>query len=71
MTPDAARAWDVIAWWHRVRPERQIDFFAVSGPLGPAAVTATKRSTFVPEHVKEARRLLGFPPVHRAQGERP
>ena len=70
-TPELDDAWRTVAWWHRNRPETEIGYAIVDGPVGPALIQLGRPSRFVPEHVKEARRLLGFPRIHRDQGERP
>jgi hypothetical protein len=70
-TPELDEAWRTVAWWHRTRPPIEIDYTAAHGPIGWGLVTIGRPSRFVPEHVKEARRLLGFPRINRTEGERP
>lgn len=70
-TPEADAAWKVIGWWHRTRPTLEVDFMPAMSPIGWGAVTVSRPSRFVPEHVKEARQLVGLPRINRTEGERP
>ena len=70
-TPEMDEAWRVIGWWHRTRPTIEVNYLPALGPIGWGAVTAQRPSTFVPEHVKEARQKVGLPRIIRTEGERP
>lgn len=68
---EAQQAWAVIAWWHRNRPELEMTYGWVEGPIGVALIPFYRHATDVPHHVREARALLGFPRINRKEGERP
>lgn len=67
-TPEA-EAWAAITWWHRNRPTGQIGYMTVPGPLGPALITLKNGTVYPPEHVQDARALLGLPRINRTEGE--
>jgi len=66
---EIGEAWRVIAWWHANRPRfRQVLVMNAEG--GPVMALAPVDRSWAPEHVKEARALLGFPRTPRT-GEGP
>jgi hypothetical protein len=68
LPPEVDRAWRTISWWHANRPQYRQVLVLIQG--GPCMAFTPADRTWVPEHVKDARTVLGFPRTPRT-GEGP